>query len=107
MPKWLKREARKAWARKLEIYARRGQNVTGLEDALAQYCSLEGALISNFWRHGETPPASLLQAYMSFAARFYDTPGDQQRPVGKKENRFAGNGVQRHAMPARKSERAV
>lgn len=87
-PAWLTPLAAEAWGRKVTEYRLRGQRVRGFEDALAQYCSLEAALI-NALSQGAAPPVALVKEYRAFACEFYDTPAAQK--VSVKEVLKAGN----------------
>jgi len=93
-PKWLIGRARKIWDEKISRYEKRNQNISGCEDALAQYCSLEASLIDDFWRKKITPPTSMLNSHRIYSAEFYDTPASQQvrKPTGGKSgNSFGKN----------------
>ena len=93
-PTWLTGLARKIWAKKVEIYKERGQNVVGCEDALAQYCRLEAEII-DFYKRKLTPPVAMINAHRVYAGEFFDTPASQHQAVGKKggkDNPFNRNG---------------
>ena len=59
-PKWLKGLARRVWIEKVEKYQKRGQNIVGCEDALAQYCALEAELIDMRKRKVQ-PPVTMIR----------------------------------------------
>ncbi|MEZ0061432.1 phage terminase small subunit [Bradyrhizobium elkanii] len=91
-PSWLVGRAARIWAEKVAIYAARGQSVAGCEAALAQYCSIEAALIDQY-RKKTTPPVSQITAFRMLAAEFFDTPASQiGSPKQPKAGKFAGNG---------------
>ncbi|TXL75624.1 hypothetical protein FHP25_13290 [Vineibacter terrae] len=91
-PAWLRGRAAKLWAEKVAIYAARGQSIVGCEAALAQYCSIEAALIEQY-RKKNTPPVAQITAFRILAAEFFDTPASQigRTPAGGKVSRFAAN----------------
>lgn len=93
-PAWVVGRARKIWETKVETYLARGQSVKGCEEALAQYVSLEAALIEDYWKKKTAPPAAMLNTYKSFAIEFYDTPASQIKPSGGNTptNPFSRNG---------------
>jgi len=93
-PKWLTGRARKLWERKVQTYEKRGLNIVGCEDMLAQYCALEAKIIDDYYRRKLIPPASLINALKGLACLFYDAPGVQHDRVGSnpKKNEFANNG---------------
>ena len=88
-PKWLKGTARKIWDRKIKIYEKRGQNLVGMEDSLAQYCALEAHIIE-LWKSPAGPQMAVVAQYRIFADTFFDTPASQLvRPSNKPpDNRF-------------------
>jgi phage terminase small subunit len=91
-PVWLKGLAAKIWIEKTQIYATRGQSVVGCEAALAQYCSIEAALIDQY-KKKTTPPVAQITAFRMLAAEFFDTPASQiGSPKAKKDGKFSGNG---------------
>lgn len=91
-PKWLAGRAAKIWADKIATYQARGQNVVGCEAALAQYCSLEAAIIDQY-RKKTVPPVAQITAFRMLAAEFFDTPASQLgSPKAPKQGKFAGNG---------------
>jgi len=93
-PKWLSRLAKVIWKSKVERYRQRKQKIDGFQDVLAQYCSLEADLVAG-WKMGRPANASLMNSYKDFAARFYDSPADQNVVIGassKKKNKFSGRG---------------
>jgi hypothetical protein len=91
-PTWLKGRAEKLWFEKAATYKARGQSVVGCESALAQYVSLEAALIEQFAKK-VVPPTSQVNAYRVFAAEFFDTPASQIGSIQKqKGGKFASNG---------------
>jgi hypothetical protein len=75
-PAWLKGRAAKIWLEKTAVYRRRGQSVAGCEAALAQYCSLEAAMIE-LYRQKQRPTATDVNTYRTLAREFYDTPASQ------------------------------
>lgn len=79
-PKWLKGLASDIWDEKLENFDERGQSVRGCESMLAQYCSLEAALIENYWTKGEEPPVTMVNAHRIISNEFFDSPASQQVP---------------------------
>ncbi len=92
-PTGMSPKARAAWKEKVDRYRQRGQKVDGFQDALRQYCELEVALTAA-WKDRDGPAVSMINAYRSFAAEFYDTPASQKAPAGgqRKDNPFARNG---------------
>jgi hypothetical protein len=91
-PAWLKGRAAKLWAEKVAVYEARGQSIVGCESALAQYCSIEAALIEQY-RQKITPPVAQITAFRMLAGEFFDTPASQVGPAkgASKGNRFAAN----------------
>ena len=76
--------AKKIWTEKVSKYTKRGQSVSGCEDALAQYCALEANLI---WHYESDilPPMPMVNAYRIWANEFFDTPASQLvKPAGSK-----------------------
>jgi hypothetical protein len=91
-PKWLTGRAAKIWAEKTAIYSARGQSVVGCEAALAQYCSIEAALIDQY-RKKTVPPVAQITAFRMLAAEFFDTPASQiGSPKAPKAGKFSSNG---------------
>ena len=78
-PKWLKDLASDIWDEKIENFEERGQSARGCESLLAQYCSLEAALI-NHWEKGEEPPITWVNAHRIYGNEFFDSPASQQVP---------------------------
>ena len=79
-PKWLKGLASDIWDDKLEIFYERGQSARGCESLLAQYCSLEAALIENYWSKGAEPPITMINSHRIYGNEFFDSPASQQVP---------------------------
>ena len=93
-PKWLTRLAGRIWNDKVEIFQRRGQDVTGCEMALAQYCVAEAHLIECY-KKGIVPTTAMVREHRMWAAEFFDTPASQVDTSGKgkrKGNAFDRNG---------------
>jgi hypothetical protein len=84
-PDWLNDRAKKIWDEKVTKYVKRGQSVSGCEDALAQYCALEADLIAKHYEKDITPPVAMVNAIRIWANEFFDTPASQLvKPGGKK-----------------------
>lgn len=92
-PKWLSAGARRVWDDKVKRYRQRGQNITGCEDSLAQYCSIEAELI-DCRRKKTVPVMAMINAHRVWAAEFFDTPASQvqRQTPGGAGNRFSNNG---------------
>ena len=84
-PEWLNEDAKEIWDAKVSKYIKRGQSVSGCEDALAQYCALESDLIAKFYKKDITPPMAMVNSIRIWANEFFDTPASQLvKPSGSK-----------------------
>ena len=95
-PRWLKGLASRLWDEKLKTFGERGQSVRGCEATLVQYCSLEAALIENYWKKSVEPPVSMINAHRIYAGEFFDTPGAQQQPS---KGKAPSNPFNQHGVP--------
>ena len=95
IPEWLTPAARAIFTGKLAVYASRGDDLRGCEEALACYASLQAEMVAD-WRAGVSPNVGTITAYRMWCTEFHDTPASRTRAAVQSAatsgNRFAKNG---------------
>ena len=89
-PDWFRKGSieHKLWDKKVDLFAKRGLDISDCSGSLAQYVALEAELIK-MRKKGIDVPTSKINTFRLFASDFYDTPASQQlKAIKGKKTKF-------------------